>query len=310
MIIAILAIYGAILLVLEKLGIIVWSKKWTATFPALWLALQIMLMIPMGWGSPQGPALVLRPTVSIVPNVSGEVIEIAAEQNKPLMSGDVLFRIDPVPYEAAVKSIEAQLALQEQLLANATELQGKGVGRGVDLLERQSAVDNLKGQLQNANWNLEKTTVRAPSDGFITNVALRKGARVGGAPVMAFIDTTLTAVGVEINQNNARYIEPGQPVEIAFKFAPGAIYAGKVKGVIQAISTGQIVASGLAVTPNEIQSAPFVVEVELDDQDFARKLPMGATGVAAIYTEQQKVSRIIRKVILRQISILNYVNPF
>ncbi len=175
MIMAILAVYGAILLVLEKLGIIVWSKKWAATFPALWLALQLILLIPMGWGSPQGPALVLRNTVSIIPDVSGEVIEIAAVPNKPLAAGDVLFKIDPVPYEAAVKSIEAQLALQEQLLANATELREKNVGRGVDLLERQAAVDNLKGQLQNAKWNLEKTTVRAPADGFITNVALRKG---------------------------------------------------------------------------------------------------------------------------------------
>jgi multidrug resistance efflux pump len=168
----------------------------------------------------------------------------------------------------------------------------------------------LKGQLLNARWNLDKTTVRAPGDGFITNVALRKGAHVAGAPVMAFIDTSTTGVAVEITQNNVRYIEPGQPVEVAFKFASGMIYTGKVKTVLQAISTGQVVASGLAATPKEIQSAPFAVAVDLDDQDFARRLPVGATGDAAIFTEHQKASRIIRKVILRQISILNYINPF
>lgn len=310
MIMAILAVYGAILAILEKFGIIVWSKKWAASFPALWLALQLILLIPMAWGSPQGPALVLRNTVSIVPDVAGEVIEIAAQPNKPLSAGDVLFRIDPVPYEAVVKSLEAQLALQEQLLANSTQLQERQVGRAVDLLERQAAVDNLKGQLQNARWNLDKTTVRAPGDGFITNVALRKGARVAGTPVMAFIDTSSSGVAVEITQNNTRYIEPGQPVEIAFKFAPGMIYTGKVKTVVQAISTGQVAASGMAATPKEIQSAPFIVVVDLDDQEFARRLPMGATGTAAIYTEHQKVSQVIRKIILRQISILNYVNPF
>ncbi len=54
MIMAILAVYGGILVVLEKLGVIVWSKKWAASFPALWLALQLIILIPMAWGSPQG----------------------------------------------------------------------------------------------------------------------------------------------------------------------------------------------------------------------------------------------------------------
>ena len=47
MIMAILAVYGAILLGLEKLGVIRWSRFWTASFPALWLMMQIALMVPM-----------------------------------------------------------------------------------------------------------------------------------------------------------------------------------------------------------------------------------------------------------------------
>ena len=62
--------------------------------------------------------------------------------------------------------------------------------------------------------------------------------------------------------------------------------------------------------PKEVQSAPFVVRVKLDDEDFARRLPAGSTGTAAIFTEHVKVSHIIRRVLLRQIAILNYVNPF
>ena len=53
--------------------------------------------------------------------------------------------------------------------------------------------------------------VRAPADGYVTNVALRKGARVANlplAPVMAFIDTSDTLIGVEIAQNDARYVRP------------------------------------------------------------------------------------------------------
>ena len=48
----------------------------------------------------------------------------------------------------------------------------------------------------------------------------------------------------------------------------------------------------------------------LDDADFARSLPAGSTGDAAIFTDHVKVAHIIRRVLLRQLAILNYVNPF
>ena len=137
-----------------------------------------------------------------------------------------------------------------------------------DVEQRQAEVEQLKAQLEGAQWNLDKTVVRAPADGYVTNLALRKGARVANlplAPVMAFIDTSDTMIGVEIAQIDSRYIEPGQPVEITFKFLPGKIHAGKVEAVLQAISTGQAEVSGRAVTSRPLHPAPFVVRVRLDD---------------------------------------------
>jgi hypothetical protein len=39
-------------------------------------------------------------------------------------------------------------------------------------------------------------------------------------------------------------------------------------------------------------------------------LPAGATGEAAIFTDRVKAAHVIRKVLLRQVAIINYVNPF
>ena len=92
---------------------------------------------------------------------------------------------------------------------------------------------------------------------------------------------------------------------------PGQIVTGKVEAVLQAISTGQVQVSGTAVaSPTEVQAAPFVVRVRLDDADVARQLPAGSAGDAAIFTDRVKASHIIRKVLLRQIAIVNYVIPF
>jgi RND family efflux transporter MFP subunit len=255
----------------------------------------------------------VRNAVAIVPDVAGEVTEVPVAANTPLKPGDVLFKIDPTPYDAQVKAIEAQLKLSDIRLSQMTTLFERDSGRGFDVQQRQSEVDQLKAQLEGARWNLDKTTVRAPADGYVTNLALRKGARVANlplSPVMAFIDTSSTIIGVEINQIDARYVQPGQEVEITFKFAPGHVYPGKVESVLQALATGQTSTSGTAVLPKAIEAVPFVVRVKLEDEDFARRLPAGSTGTAAIYTEHLKPTHVVRRVLLRQVAIINYVNPF
>jgi multidrug resistance efflux pump len=225
----------------------------------------------------------------------------------------VLFRIDPTPFQAQLDAVAAQLKFEQLRLSQMTQLQQANTGRDFDVQQRQASVDQLQGQVTGAQYNLDQTVVRAPTDGYVTNLALRKGARVAAlpfSPVLAFVDTSDALVGIEVRQIDARYIAPGQQAEIAFKFFPGGVFTGKVVAVLQAIATGQVQASGFAVTPKPIESAPFVVRVALDDADLARRLPAGATGEAAIYTDHVKASHVIRKVLLRQIAILNYVNPF
>ncbi|MBT1513418.1 efflux RND transporter periplasmic adaptor subunit [Bradyrhizobium sp. SRL28] len=313
MMIALMAVYLTLLFAIVQLGIVRFNLFWKASPFIVLLLLNLGLFIPMGWGAPQGSALVVRNSVAIVPDVAGEVTDVPVTANEPLKSGDVLFKIDPTPYDAQVRAINAQLKLSDLRLSQMTQLYERDSGRRFDVEQRQSEVDQLRAQLDGAQWNLDKTIVRAPADGYVTNLALRKGARVANlplSPVMAFIDTSNTIIGVEIAQINARYIAPGQEAELTFKFKPGQVYSGKVESVLQAIAPGQTQTSGTAVMPKEVQSAPFVVRVKLDDEDFARRLPAGSTGTAAIFTEHVKVSHIIRRVLLRQIAILNYVNPF
>ncbi|MGE6783627.1 efflux RND transporter periplasmic adaptor subunit [Ensifer adhaerens] len=105
--------------------------------------------------------------------------------------------------------------------------------------------------ISNAEGELGKTAVRAPADGYVTNLALRKGALVTTlplSPAMVFTDASETIIGVEINQVDARCKEPGQMVEATFKFAPGKTYTSKVEGVLQAIASGQARVSARRVT--------------------------------------------------------------
>jgi RND family efflux transporter MFP subunit len=313
MIIVLLIVYIALLFLMVKLDFIRWNLFWKTSPLLVFIALNIGLFIPMGWGAPQGPALVMRHSVQIVPNVAGEVVDVPVAPNTALKAGDVLFRIDPAPFLSKVHLLEAQLRFAELRYKQFSTLQQKQAGRGFDVEQHKSDVEAYKAQLEAARWDLEKTTVRAPADGYVTNLALRKGARVSAMPlsaVMAFIDTSDTWVGVEVAQNKARYIEPGQHVEITFKFLPGKVHTGRVETVLQAISSGQVKPSGFAVTPPDVEAAPFAVRVRLDNGALTERLPAGAAGTAAIFTEHVKVTHVIRRVMLRMTAILNYINPF
>lgn len=77
--------------------IVPFNLFWKCSPLLVLLLLLFGLFVPMGWGAPQGPALVLRNSVAIVPDVAGEVIDVPVTPNTPLKAGDVLFKIDPIP---------------------------------------------------------------------------------------------------------------------------------------------------------------------------------------------------------------------
>ena len=56
---------------------------------------------------------VVKYVVNVVPQVGGRVLEVPVEPNRLVKKGEVLFKIDPTPYELAVKGLEAQLANAE-----------------------------------------------------------------------------------------------------------------------------------------------------------------------------------------------------
>src|SRR3954453_19509088 len=58
--------------------------------------------------------------IPIVPRITGQVTEVPIQPNRPIKKGDVLFKIDPIPFEAAVKAAEATLRGVKDQLSNAS----------------------------------------------------------------------------------------------------------------------------------------------------------------------------------------------
>jgi hypothetical protein len=308
--------YCAFLFIMVKIGVIKLTSFWKAS-PLIWLTLLlIFLFIPMNWGAPSGPVMLYQMVVNITPNVAGEVTEVPAIPNQPLKKGDVLFKLDPTIYQATVDQLEANLALSRQRLDQSQRLFSRGAGSEYDVQRYRADVLALEAQLASARWNLDSCTVTAPGDGFPIGVSLEPGNRVSNlSAAMAYVVTSRRMI-VGINQIYLRHVKPGQPVEITMKLYPGNIFTGVVEGIGMMTPQGQLPPSGqvpLAPTGQD-PPAPFGVIVVPSEETMALidemgKLPGGATGTAAIYTESSKFSHMIRKVILRLEMWLNFVSP-
>lgn len=107
-------LYCGVLFGLVKAGIIRLNTFWKIS-PGLWLLLLlIVLFIPMQWGAPSGPVRTYASVVEIVPNVTGEVVDVPVQALVPVRQGDVLFQIDPLPFQAIVDQKKAALAEARQ----------------------------------------------------------------------------------------------------------------------------------------------------------------------------------------------------
>ena len=429
MIIFLTLCYCGLVFLLVKLGVIKLTLWWKIS-PLVWMVLLlIVLFLPMQFAAPSGTVNVYQPVVEIIPNVSGEVIDVPVEGLVPLEKGDVLFRIDQVPFQATVDRLEAERAqavqnvermqvsvtaaaatvvrteeemevikaeqesaaaavaaaeaaveearakrdqaatmvadLKLQLTFAASErdrirdLVSKDAATKSDLdrielnytnLESQlnSADADVKAadqtvlrseadvqaakasartvdvrlqqlsdaQLESAEYDLEQTTVTAPSDGFVIGATLRPGQRVTNFPVrswMAFVDSSKTTMAVGINQYALRHVKPGQKVEVTLKLYPGETYRATVEKIGYITPSGQLAPSGtVAQAPTAQEGAiPFGVVLSLDDDDAPpiSDLPGGAVGTAAIYTDVGQVTHVIRRVMIRMEAWMNYVVP-
>lgn len=305
--------YVAILAVLVKLKIVP-NKPTTWLSIVGWVVLLlVVLFIPMQWGAPSGPLRLMTYTVQVIPDVAGQVTEVPVRPNVPVKKGEVLFKIDPIPYQAAVKSVRAQLKFQKLRLEQFGQLAARQAGTRFQVEETEAKVEQLKAQLTDAEWRLAQTTVRAPSDGFVTALALRPGQRVTTLPLqpaMIFVESSRNLIVVQIAQIYHRHLKLGQPAELAFKTRPGQLLFGKVDGLVQVSSQGQFVTSGVVPPPQQVQAEPFFVRIKVDDEKAATALPAGTVGTAAIYTDNVTLTHVIRKIMIRMDSYLNYIVPF
>lgn len=176
-----------------------------------------------------------------------------------------------------------------------------------------TTVARLKAELADAEFHLEQTTVRAPTDGTVAQSFLREGmmaVQLPLKPVMVFDHDEPAIFAAAFLQNSAQRLVPGSDAEVAFPAVPGRIFHAKVKRIQNAIAQGQLQPTGALEAPESIQGEGRIVATfEFTEPDELAKYQLvpGTSGIAAVYSEHLKEFGVIRKVLLRMKSWTNYL---
>jgi membrane fusion protein (multidrug efflux system) len=289
--------------------------------------------------------------VLITPDISGKIVKIAVREGQAVSTGDVMFQIDPVPFQLALAQARAKLddtkTSHDNLVAN-VKLYGETVdivnagialkqrdvdrksslvkslaGSQLDLdnsatalvtaqaqlqlvrqqlsnslnqllgnpnlpLEQFPAYMQAKAALDDAQRNLDLTTVRAPMAGIATQVdQIQLGRFVAvGTPVFSIIDTSNPWVDANPKESDFTYVAVGQPVSIEVDAFPDHVF----RGTVGSLSPGT--GAQFAILPPQNATGNFVkvvqrvpVRIYFDRNDkLVQKLKAGMSAYTSIDT--------------------------
>jgi multidrug resistance efflux pump len=286
-------------------------NKWSLTTAVLGgVALIGSMLMGMAYFHPGSrSARIYYITTQIVPNVKGKVIEVVAKPNVPIKKGEVLMRIDPTPYQARVDQIQAELSYARQMLEDSIRLMESAGGSKFDVEKWKKEVARLTAQLAEAQFDLQSCVVRAPSDGYVTQVRIRPGQMavpIPALPLMTFVNSDSAALIAGFGQEPVQNIKPGDPAEAIFVAIPGRTFQGKVKAVLPAMAEGELNANRNMVSfTQQLPAGQVPVIIDLEKNISELGLPLGVESTVAVYGTQEGFwshVAIIRKILLRMVS--------
>lgn len=285
--------------------------------------------------------------IGIAPHIGGPIVELNVVDNAFIREGEVLFVVDPRPYEAALAEAEAQLALtnveiiayQRAVEAAEATIKQREAAAAYDKDYLQRLIPLLKGQfvtpdqvalaesqaaasaaavsqaraeraraisllgdiedsnarreaaeaaVVNAKLNLDYCIVRAPFDGWVTNLNISVGEYANqGQQVFALVDNSRWYVMANFKETYLESIKTGMRVKVYLIAYPGKEFLGTVQGIGWALfqRNGATVGVLPAVEPtlNWVRLAQrFPVRIILDNPDPEFPYRMGATAVVTI----------------------------
>jgi len=239
--------------------------------------------------------------VTVAADVSGLVSEVLVHDNQTVTKGQPLFRIDQRRFQYALEQAKASVASRQATLDQTkrdltrsksltsiavTAQQVEQSQQAVDIA--QANFDDATASLEIAKLNLERSTVVAPVNGFVTNFGLLPGRYItAGASVLALIDSDTFRVEGYFEETKLRRIHIGENATIRL-IGDRSEITGHVESIASGIedqsrSTSSDLLASVNPTFNWVRLAQRVpVRIKLDNVPPQIRLVSGRTATVSI----------------------------
>jgi multidrug resistance efflux pump len=354
-------LYGLLVyLLFFKFKVLPWNKATSTTSLVIGVVILSVFLVGLQGLTPASQqAFISGAVTEIAPQVSGQVVRVPAQPNVRIDPGEVLFEIDPRPFEYRVDQLMAQLADTEAGVAQLKEsydaasaqtestfsqltltrlrqsqqqeLVDAGAGSVFELEQYESQVEQLEAglraaraneraayaaltssfgdeqsrvaqvlaQLEQAQFDLENTVVRAPGPGLVTYLILRPGMQVSPMrSVVTFVYTDELTIVALFQQKALEHLRPGDLAQVNFPALPGRVFESRVLSVVEGIGEGQFYASGQMPRVNDQRMTRlYPVLIEIPDDFPVEMRHVGMAASARIHTESAGIVGIVATIL-------------
>jgi HlyD family secretion protein len=242
--------------------------------------------------------------VTISPEVSGEITELAVTEGQFVHKGDLLLKINPDVYVAGLNQAkagyESSLAGKTTATANLEKAEtdytrnkelfarkllsesdfiGFKVARDVAEAQVESADDQVnvaKASVDNAQDLLNKTTIVAPLDGTVTTLNSQLGERVlgtvqnAGTIIMIISDLSRMEARVDIGEMDVVLIKPEQKVRLEVDAFKDKKFAGTVTQIANSSKGSGQAASAYSSSSQSQEATKFEVRIRINEKEDFR----------------------------------------
>lgn len=227
------------------------------------------------------------------------------ERSKPLLQKGVISQLQFKQTEERFSAAQSQAQAAEAEAERAALEAASAIG-GVN-----TDVARLQSELDTARYDLDQTVVRAPTDGVVVQLFLRPGmyaVPMPMRPVMVFMHDEPARFAGAFLQNSSERIIEGSDAEVVLPAVPGRFFKAKVTSAGAYIPQGQLVASGTLVDPEQIKGdGRVIVGIKFEEDLSKYNIVPGSMGTVAIYTHHMHHLGVMRKVLMRMQSWMNYI---
>jgi len=217
----------------------------------------------------------------------------------------VMSQADADNARAELTSAEAGVAAAKADLAKAEERLG---AEG----ENNTNVKSALLALQQAELNLQRTEIRAPTDGGASNFRLKEGVFASaGQPLMTFISSEDVWIEAYFRENSLGNMKPGDEVEFALDYVPGKVFTGKIGNIDYGVDWGQSEQTGkLAQVSGQSgwlrQSQRFPVTITISGEATKGLRRVGGQADVIVYTSDSGIFNLFGKAWIRLVSWFSY----